>query len=73
MAIKIKQLIVNGKLKSDLDEENIESKSNQEESVIDKINELKEYVDKTVDASFKEICDTTTDQILENIYKKSDF
>jgi hypothetical protein len=71
MTVKIKQLIVKGTLKETEDNstENVVEKS----SIDDKLTKLKNYVDKTVDASFKEVCDSTTNLILENIEKKSDF
>jgi hypothetical protein len=71
MTVKIKQLIVKGTLKETEDNstENVVEKL----SVDDKLIKLKNYVDETVNASFKEVCDSTTNLILENIEKKSDF
>ena len=71
MAVKIKQLLVKGNL-SDSSSEN-ENKNDNNTISDKKIDELKKYVDKSVSQSFKQICDSTANIILETIHKKSDF
>tara|TARA_B100000963_G_C22035370_1_gene413031 strand:+ start:36 stop:251 length:216 start_codon:yes stop_codon:yes gene_type:complete len=71
MTIKIKQLVVKGSLTSDTD--NQEQTEFENKSFDETIKELKRYVDQTVDQSFKQVCDSTANQILEKIENKSDF
>ena len=75
MSIKIRQLTVNGKLNSNIGEEITSSETSKTSDKIynQKIKELRDYVDKSIEDSFKEVCESTTEKILENIYKRSDF
>lgn len=71
MTIKIRQLVVKGNLsKESQNSEVFQTKSN---SFDEKVDELKRYVDQTVNETFKQVCDSTAHQILEKIEKKSDF
>ena len=71
MTIKIRQLVVKGNLsKESQNSEAFQTKSN---SFDEKVDELKRYVDQTVNETFKQVCDSTAHQILEKIEKKSDF
>tara|TARA_Y100000385_G_C12953939_1_gene576712 strand:- start:120 stop:335 length:216 start_codon:yes stop_codon:yes gene_type:complete len=71
MAVKIKQLLVKGNL-NDSSSEN-ENKNDNNTISEKKIDELKKYVDQSVSQSFKQMCDSTVNKILETIHKKSDF
>ncbi len=71
MTIKIKQLVIKGSLSSNTD--NQEQSEIENKSFDETIKELKRYVDQTVDQSFKQVCDSTANQILEKIENKSDF
>ena len=71
MAVKIKQLLVKGNLN---DTSNEDENKNENNTISEKkIDELKDYVDKSVSQSFKQMCDSTVNKILETIHKKSDF
>ena len=74
MPVKINQLSVNGSLSPDSDMNEGESDSSISEKLLDeKIKKLKRQLDEKIDISFKQICDSTVDKIIEKIHKKSDY
>lgn len=74
MPVKINQLSINGSLSSDSDMKEGESESSISEKLLDeKIKKLKRQLDEKIDISFKQICDSTVEKIIEKIHKKSDY